>query len=143
MIRLPPRSTRTDTLFPYATLFRSGLCAAPRAVGRIYGGSSVRPCRRGGPSRGGLRRGREGARGGGGAGGGRRARPGLCSAARDGRGVAGDGIGRSATVLAGCSWTRAGAHPPRAAGDGARRTPVCGHPPAGGPTQRPRDRTVG
>src|SRR3546814_9338311 len=23
MIRLPPRSTRTDTLFPYATLFRS------------------------------------------------------------------------------------------------------------------------
>src|SRR3546814_3591851 len=26
MIRLPPRSTRTDTLFPYTTLFRS-LCA--------------------------------------------------------------------------------------------------------------------
>src|SRR3546814_18968172 len=25
MIRLPPRSTRTDTLFPYTTLFRSGL----------------------------------------------------------------------------------------------------------------------
>src|SRR3546814_11215143 len=24
MIRRPPRSTRTDTLFPYATLFRSG-----------------------------------------------------------------------------------------------------------------------
>src|SRR3546814_5805748 len=24
MIRLPPRSTRTDTLFPYSTLFRSG-----------------------------------------------------------------------------------------------------------------------
>src|SRR3546814_4662028 len=24
MIRLPPRSTRTDTLFPYTTLFRSG-----------------------------------------------------------------------------------------------------------------------
>src|SRR3546814_16159509 len=23
MIRLPPRSTRTDTLFPYSTLFRS------------------------------------------------------------------------------------------------------------------------
>src|SRR3546814_16516919 len=23
-IRLPPRSTRTDTLFPYTTLFRSG-----------------------------------------------------------------------------------------------------------------------
>src|SRR3546814_1546967 len=29
MIRLPPRSTRTDTLFPYTTLFRSqhGVCA--------------------------------------------------------------------------------------------------------------------
>src|SRR3546814_17210865 len=25
MIRLPPRSTRTDTLFPYTTLFRSHL----------------------------------------------------------------------------------------------------------------------
>src|SRR3546814_4000224 len=29
MIRRPPRSTRTDTLFPYTTLFRSGL-RAPR-----------------------------------------------------------------------------------------------------------------
>src|SRR3546814_3657830 len=26
MIRLPPRSTRTDTLFPYTTLFRSDQC---------------------------------------------------------------------------------------------------------------------
>src|SRR3546814_12313586 len=26
MIRRPPRSTRTDTLFPYTTLFRSGAC---------------------------------------------------------------------------------------------------------------------
>src|SRR3546814_19144409 len=26
MIRRPPRSTRTDTLFPYTTLFRSGPC---------------------------------------------------------------------------------------------------------------------
>src|SRR3546814_4039335 len=26
MIRLPPRSTRTDTLFPYTTLFRSRQC---------------------------------------------------------------------------------------------------------------------
>src|SRR3546814_20041320 len=25
-IRRPPRSTRTDTLFPYTTLFRSGAC---------------------------------------------------------------------------------------------------------------------
>src|SRR3546814_6757029 len=29
MIRRPPRSTRTDTLFPYTTLFRSGLGIAP------------------------------------------------------------------------------------------------------------------
>src|SRR3546814_11129323 len=29
MIRLPPRSTRTDTLFPYTTLFRSAGCALP------------------------------------------------------------------------------------------------------------------
>src|SRR3546814_6341085 len=28
MIRRPPRSTRTDTLFPYTTLFRSGDAAA-------------------------------------------------------------------------------------------------------------------
>src|SRR3546814_12080345 len=27
MIRRPPRSTRTDTLFPYTTLFRSGMSA--------------------------------------------------------------------------------------------------------------------
>src|SRR3546814_17690075 len=27
MIRLPPRSTRTDTLFPYTTLFRSDFAA--------------------------------------------------------------------------------------------------------------------
>src|SRR3546814_19303940 len=27
MIRRPPRSTRTDTLFPYTTLFRSGFLA--------------------------------------------------------------------------------------------------------------------
>src|SRR3546814_4603670 len=29
MIRRPPRSTRTDTLFPYTTLFRSEIAAAP------------------------------------------------------------------------------------------------------------------
>src|SRR3546814_20282113 len=29
MIRLPPRSTRTDTLFPYTTLFRSCESAIP------------------------------------------------------------------------------------------------------------------
>src|SRR3546814_5529937 len=30
MIRRPPRSTRTDTLFPYTTLFRSSGCLPPR-----------------------------------------------------------------------------------------------------------------
>src|SRR3546814_1440783 len=30
MIRRPPRSTRTDTLFPYTTLFRSAIDAALR-----------------------------------------------------------------------------------------------------------------
>src|SRR3546814_16700306 len=33
MIRRPPRSTRTDTLFPYTTLFRSRLPADPRFAG--------------------------------------------------------------------------------------------------------------
>src|SRR3546814_19937006 len=33
MIRRPPRSTRTDTLFPYATLFRS----RPELRARMYG----------------------------------------------------------------------------------------------------------
>src|SRR3546814_3723047 len=32
MIRRPPRSTRTDTLLPYTTLFRSGHAQPPRAV---------------------------------------------------------------------------------------------------------------
>src|SRR3546814_4615139 len=32
MIRRPPRSTRTDTLFPYTTLFRSGMKEKMRAV---------------------------------------------------------------------------------------------------------------
>src|SRR3546814_2555947 len=36
MIRRPPRSTRTDTLFPYTTLFRS--LAWPRALGISFGG---------------------------------------------------------------------------------------------------------
>src|SRR3546814_3491553 len=34
MIRRPPRSTRTDTLFPYTTLFRSDQTSAHRAGGR-------------------------------------------------------------------------------------------------------------
>src|SRR3546814_5162482 len=45
MIRRPPRSTRTDTLFPYTTLFRSELPQAgarhvaghPRAAGQARG----------------------------------------------------------------------------------------------------------
>src|SRR3546814_1266917 len=32
MIRRPPRSTRTDTLFPYTTLFRSAYYRAVRPV---------------------------------------------------------------------------------------------------------------
>src|SRR3546814_18733291 len=31
MIRRPPRSTRTDTLFPYTTLFRSDVCGVALA----------------------------------------------------------------------------------------------------------------
>src|SRR3546814_4410247 len=32
MIRRPPRSTRTDTLFPYTTLFRSAFSVTQQAV---------------------------------------------------------------------------------------------------------------
>src|SRR3546814_1045687 len=39
MIRRPPRSTRTDTLFPYTTLFRSGhhqhLCRRPAGTNPV------------------------------------------------------------------------------------------------------------
>src|SRR3546814_2406559 len=34
MIRRPPRSTRTDTLFPYTTLFRSIMAAFDRCLPR-------------------------------------------------------------------------------------------------------------
>src|SRR3546814_138750 len=40
MIRRPPRSTRTDTLFPYTTLFRSVDALNPlpqRQLGRVQG----------------------------------------------------------------------------------------------------------
>src|SRR3546814_7536049 len=37
MIRRPPRSTRTDTLFPYPTLFRSTLDANARSPGPACG----------------------------------------------------------------------------------------------------------
>src|SRR3546814_8086379 len=39
MIRLPPRSTRTDTLFPYTTLFRSDEAQA-RNRGRFRHGAA-------------------------------------------------------------------------------------------------------
>src|SRR3546814_3960954 len=50
MIRRPPRSTRTDTLFPYTTLFRSG---GATAVGEFHRRST-----RGGGARGDLPRAR-------------------------------------------------------------------------------------
>src|SRR3546814_11892857 len=43
-IRRPPRSTRTDTLFPYTTLFRSD---AKHGIGHetlVARGQNVRPC---------------------------------------------------------------------------------------------------
>src|SRR3546814_4310650 len=43
MIRRPPRSTRTDTLFPYTTLFRSGVVGWRRAARRRVGPGAVRP----------------------------------------------------------------------------------------------------
>src|SRR3546814_6114244 len=73
MIRRPPRSTRTDTLFPYTTLFRSGEPPAGRGPGGVLllrqgrhagrsagGGDPQRRHRRGGDA--------GGARGGGGRG---------------------------------------------------------------------------
>src|SRR3546814_8984279 len=47
MIRRPPRSTRTDTLFPYTTLFRSGALLGPlvlpaQRAGPVPGGDPVR-----------------------------------------------------------------------------------------------------
>src|SRR3546814_1151419 len=57
MIRRPPRSTRTDTLFPYTTLFRSSISdrtdpsgrrRADRPAGRgVQGAAAVGPDRRG------------------------------------------------------------------------------------------------
>src|SRR3546814_4745259 len=37
MIRRPPRSTRTDTLFPYTTLFRSAFPAPQRLAAQVDG----------------------------------------------------------------------------------------------------------
>src|SRR3546814_6522487 len=65
MLRRPPRSTRTDTLFPYTTLFRSGgrdggIRAFEQAPARLSPRAHARVCRRwshargcGGPAPGG------------------------------------------------------------------------------------------
>src|SRR3546814_3614531 len=42
MIRRPPRSTRTDTLFPYTTLFRS-LVGRKFRLGERFSGREVEP----------------------------------------------------------------------------------------------------
>src|SRR3546814_19784598 len=72
MVRRPPRSQRTDTLFPYTTLFRSGLvlrrvqqlvAAEPAGAlqlvgaerGRLVLGAGVKPEHDGGRERPGLR----------------------------------------------------------------------------------------
>src|SRR3546814_6979743 len=51
MIRPPPRSTRTDTLFPYTTLFRSAAPAErrlrPRPLQQRRADRRTRRCRRG------------------------------------------------------------------------------------------------
>src|SRR3546814_4008009 len=46
MIRRPPRSKRTDTLFPYTTLFRSGICelaARRRPFGHAWPARDAHP----------------------------------------------------------------------------------------------------
>src|SRR3546814_15754585 len=45
MIRRPPRSTRTDTLFPYTTLVRSG-GGSLLQLSRVPGGGPLPPCAR-------------------------------------------------------------------------------------------------
>src|SRR3546814_20064815 len=47
MFRRPPRSTRTDTLFPYTTLFRSN---SLRRTQKTLRAASLTPCRSGGAS---------------------------------------------------------------------------------------------
>src|SRR3546814_14715092 len=43
MLRRPPRSTRTDTLFPYTTLFRTGRARAEGRTGLVMGWQNTRP----------------------------------------------------------------------------------------------------
>src|SRR3546814_1366058 len=45
MIRRPPRSTRTDTLFPYTTLFRSTSAGSRRPCPRPCTSCAARPAR--------------------------------------------------------------------------------------------------
>src|SRR3546814_1483675 len=44
MLRRPPRSTRTDTLFPYTTLFRSADGATERLVPGLHAGVAGGHC---------------------------------------------------------------------------------------------------
>src|SRR3546814_19484872 len=46
MIRRPPRSTRTDTLFPYTTLFRSNWRIVPESTETMSAFSNAQPIRR-------------------------------------------------------------------------------------------------
>src|SRR3546814_5023690 len=66
MVRLPPRSTLTDTLFPYTTLFRSAFVRNRSQVRHERAGGGACPCpaaRLGGAVAGGVRRqGREAGR---------------------------------------------------------------------------------
>src|SRR3546814_510018 len=50
MIRRPPRSTRTDTLFPYTTLFRSGATIVPCQLVPLFEREQIRDAA--GPSEG-------------------------------------------------------------------------------------------
>src|SRR3546814_6900364 len=43
MIRRPPRSTRTDTLFPYTTLYRSTMSSIAEAIGMSLPGTASPP----------------------------------------------------------------------------------------------------
>src|SRR3546814_957016 len=45
MIRRPPRSTLTDTLFPYTTLFRSRRAGNPAVTVQRHHGEAVMPTR--------------------------------------------------------------------------------------------------
>src|SRR3546814_10277790 len=49
MLRRPPRSTRTDTLFPYTTLFRSPRCSRGDKAARRPACPHASSCRRSAP----------------------------------------------------------------------------------------------